>query len=190
MALSARPTKSPLVAVGRALEAIRDQLIAKWANWLVERMSQVPHIDRRTIERQLALLADIVIEMAGPMRRQVEELWFSACDSYGRTGAARGLAAGEVVEEIQYLRELLIHDLSDVIAAMSARHSMAVVLRLNRMLDTGIAHAVVGYTDVLVESLLERRGVVLDASGPRENAVHERLTQLEEELAALRVRRG
>jgi hypothetical protein len=152
-------------------------------------MSDVALIDRPTINRQLALLIDIMVEMAGPLRRQVAELWFNACDGYGRTAAARGLAAGEVVEELQHLREILIRHLSEVIAALPARQSLAAVLRLNRLLDRGISHSVVGYTDVLVETLLNKRGVVLDASGPVENAVHARLEQLEEELAVLRRRR-
>ena len=186
MGLTTRPTKPALAAIGRSLEEKRDELIVQWADWLMRRMSQAPIVDRPTIERQLALLLDIVIEMAGPLRRQIEELWFDSCDAYGRTAAARGLAAGEVVEEIQHLRELLIHNLSDVIAALPARQLMAAVVRLNRSLDRGIAHAVVGYTDVLVETLLEQRGVVLDASGPGSNPVNERLDQLEEELATFK----
>jgi len=186
MGLTARPTKPAFAAVSRSLQANRAKLISEWADWLMERMSQDPIIDRPTTERQLALLLDIVIEMVGPLRRQVEELWFDACDAYGRTAAARGLAAGEVVEEIQHLRDLLMHNLADVIAALPARQLMAAVLRLNRALDRGIAHAVVGYTDVLVETLMERGGVVLDASGPGNNPVRQRLTMLEEELASFR----
>jgi len=182
MGLAARPTNPALAAVARSLEAKREILIAQWADWLMGRMSQDPIIDRPTIERQLALLLDIVIELTGPLRRQIEELWFDACDAYGRTAAARGLAAGEVVEEIQHLRELLIHHLADVIAALPARQLMAAVLRLNRALDRGIAHAVVGYTDVLVETLMEKGGVALTASGPGNNPVHQRLGLLEEEL--------
>jgi hypothetical protein len=66
---------------------------------------------------------------------------------------------------------------------------MAALLRLNRTLDRGIAHAVVGYTDVLVEMLLNKRGVVLDASEPGESSVHQRLAQLEEELHTFREKR-
>jgi len=186
MGLSTRPTIPALAAIGRSLEAKRDELVVQWADWLMERMSQASTVDRPTIERQLALLLDIVIELAGPMRRQISELWFDACDAYGRTAAARGLAAGEVVEEIQHLRELLIHNLSEVIAALPARQLLAAVMRLNRSLDRGIAFAVVGYTDVLVETLMERGGVVLDASGPGNNPVCERLDQLEDELATFK----
>ena len=187
MGLTARPTKPALAAIGRQLELKRDELLVEWADWLMGRMHQDdPAIDRPTIERQLGLILDIVIELAGPLRRQIAELWFDACDAYGRTAAARGLASGEVVEELQHLRELLIHNLADVIAALPARQLMAAVLRLNRSLDRGIAHAVVGYTDVLVETLLEKGGVILDASGPGNNPVRERLDQLEHELATFR----
>ncbi|KPJ83408.1 MAG: hypothetical protein AMS18_17440 [Gemmatimonas sp. SG8_17] len=66
---------------------------------------------------------------------------------------------------------------------------MAALLRLNRLLDRGMAHAVVGYTDVLVETLLNKRGVVFSVSEPVESVVNERLSQLEEELSSLRDRR-
>ncbi len=190
MGLTARPSSPALAAVGRSLSSGRDRLIALWSDWLMGRMSQAPHLDRPTIERQLALLIDVMIEMSGPLRRQGTELWFNACDAYGRTAAARGLAAGEVVEEIQHLRELLIRDLSEVIAALPARQSLATVLRLNRFIDRGISHAVVGYTDVLVETLLNKRGVTFGVSELGEDVVNKRLDQLEEELASLRNRRS
>ncbi len=189
MGLTTRPSKPALTAVGRSLESSRDTLIAQWANWIASRTSEVPLVDRNTLDRQVALLIDAMIEMTGPLRRQVTELWFDACDGYGRTAAARGLAAGEVVEELQYLRELLIRHLSELIASLPARQSMATVLRLNRHLDRGIAHAVVGYTDVLVEMLLNRRGVLLAASDPGKDDVRERLAHIEQELAVLRRKR-
>ncbi|MFQ5704872.1 MAG: hypothetical protein ACE5HT_12730 [Gemmatimonadales bacterium] len=189
MGVTTRPSNPAITAVGRSLESNRDHLVRKWADWLAGRMSQVPIVNRDTIERQLALLVDIVIETTGPLRRQVAELWFNACDTYGRTAAARGLAAGEVVEELQHLRELLIRDLSEVIAALPSRQSLTAVLRLNRLLDKGISHAVVGYTDVLVETLLNQRGVVLDASEGGEIDIVRMLAHLEDELAALKKRR-
>ncbi len=188
MGLTARPSSPALAVVGRSLASKRDLFINRWADWIGSRMSQAPFTDRPTLERQLALLVDIIVEVAGPLRRQATEIWFSACDMYGRSAAARGLASGEVVEEIQYLRELLIRELSEVIAALPARQSLTAILRLNRFLDRGIAHAVVGYTDVLVESLLHKRGIVLNASEPGENHMDEKLSQLEEELEALRER--
>jgi hypothetical protein len=113
-------------------------------------------------------------------------LWLIASEGYGRTAAERGLAAGEVVEELQHLRELLIRHLSELIAALPARASMATVLRLNRILDAGLTHAVVGYTDTLVETLFAQRGVPVGASGPVEDGIAQRLAHVETELERLR----
>jgi len=66
------------------------------------------------------------------------------------------------------------------------RQSMAAVLSLNRLIDTGTAHAVVGYTDALVESLLERQGIPLGAHETEESEVEDRLAQLERELVELK----
>jgi hypothetical protein len=181
-----RPSHPTLVAVSRALAANRDQLVAEWTRWTLARVAAAPTVRVATIERQLGIIVDIMVEMAGPLRRKALELWVTACEGYGRTAAERGLAAGEVVEEIQHLRELLIRHLSEVIAALPARASMANVLRLNRLLDTGIANAVVGYTDALVETLFNQRGVPVGTSGPLEDEIGERLSQAETELARIR----
>src|SRR5947208_8412083 len=95
---------------------------------------------------------------------------------------AGGLAAGKVAEEIQHLRELLIHHLSDIIAALPARYSMATVLRLNRQLDRGVAQAVVGYTDALVETLFNQNGVPVFVQDPLEREIAKRMEHLEAEL--------
>src|SRR5262245_29241540 len=110
------------------MTAGRDDLVAEWAAWIMRRMAQAhPHLLRPILERQLRLLADIVILLTGRVRRQAAQLWFDSCEYYGRAAAGRGLAAGEVVEELQHLRELLIHNLSDIIAAMPARYSLATI---------------------------------------------------------------
>lgn len=181
-----RPSHPTLIAVRRALAVNRDDLVAEWTGWTLRRTAGTPAIPPGTVERQITLLIDVLIELSGPLRRQAMNLWLSACESYGKTAAERGLAAGEVVEEIQHLRELLIRYLSEVIAALPARASMASVLRLNRLVDKGIALAVVGYTDALVETLFTQRGVPVGVSGPLEDEIKERLVQLETELERLR----
>jgi hypothetical protein len=183
-----RPSNPALLAVSATIRQHRDALIAEWARWVSNRLAQAPHIRRPTVDRYLQLMVDIVIQLAGPLRRQATELWFQACEAYGVAAAARGLAAGEVVEEIQQLRELLIRHLSETVSLLPPRQSIAAVLRLNRVLDRGLAHTVVGYTDALVETLLNRRGVPIVASEPAEDEIIQRLTQLEEELARLEER--
>ena len=181
-----RPSQPTLLAVSRALSTQRDVLVEQWSRWILARWGKSSTIRPQTLERQIRLLVDLLIETAGPMRRAALELWLLACEGYGRTAAERGLAAGEVVEELQHLRELLIRILSELIAALPARGSMATVLRLNRILDSGITHAVVGYTDTLVETLFAQRGVPVGASGPFEDEIAQRLALVEAELAQLR----
>lgn len=181
-----RPSQPTLVAVSRALAAQRDVLAGQWTRWILDRVGATPTVRPEMLERQVRLLIDLLIETAGPLRRQALELWLLASEGYGRTAAERGLAAGEVVEELQHLRELLIRHLSELIAALPARASMATVLRLNRILDSGITHAVVGYTDTLVETLFAQRGVPVGSSGPADAELSQRLAQVEAELEQLR----
>lgn len=106
------------------------------------------------IRQELSLLIDVFGTMVGPLRRETKSIWVKVTEEYGRHAAVRGLAAGEVVEELQYLRELLIRFLAPSIAALRPRQGMALLLRLNRLVDRGVAMAVVGYTDALVSSIL------------------------------------
>src|SRR3989337_392572 len=69
MGLTIRPSNPALMAVGRILVANRELLVARWAGWISDRLTQAPHIKRPTVERQLTLLIDILVEMAGPPRR-------------------------------------------------------------------------------------------------------------------------
>ncbi len=137
----------------------RDELVQEWADWLGDRMTASTTIPRSLVERELRLIIDIMVQLVGPYRREAKAVWEKVCDHYGRTAAARGLAAGEVVEEIQYLRELMTRRLAPIVAAMRARQSMAMLLHLNRALDQGIAAAVVGYTDALVATMFSQNGV-------------------------------
>jgi hypothetical protein len=72
----------------------------------------------------------------------------------------RGLAAGEVIEEFQILREGVIRLLyQEPPLEGRARLSLREVLRLNRALDAGVTHASVGHTDALFFSLFEGSGI-------------------------------
>ena len=147
---SSHPTQ--LAAAKAALEA-RDAMVAEWVDWLVDR-SGSQNIPRPIVERQFRLVIDTLVEMLGPLKREARIVWKHVMEHFGRTAAARGLAAGEVVEELQQLRVLLIKYIGTTVAAMRPRRAVAVFLRLNEIVDSGIVAAVVGYTDALVASLL------------------------------------
>lgn len=143
-------------------------MVHRWSQWLGGRHTTSRTIPADLVNRELALLVDTLGALIGPLRREARPLWGKVTEHYGRVAAARGLAAGEVVEEMQYLRELLIRYLAPVLAAMRPRQGMALLLRLNRLVDTGVAMAVVGYTDAIVATLMRheetpRNGMELDA---------------------------
>lgn len=163
----------------------RDVMIAEWADWLVQGVSTATAIPRQLLERELRLLYDILVESVGPLRRSIGEVWHHACEHYGRVGAARGLAAGEIVEEIQYLRELIIRRIGPVLTGLRQRQAMAIILRMNATLDKGIAIAVVGYTDALVATLFTQNGVPRPDSALDQLEIEKQLGQFEGELNAV-----
>jgi len=153
-----RASHPTLVAASRALAAQRESMLARWSDWLGERLTASKSVSRPLVEHQLGLVLDVMIALVGPLRRETKPIWMALAEHYGRLAAARGLAAGEVVEEMQYLRELLIRYLAPAIAALRPRQGMALLLRLNRLVDQGVTRAVVGYTDALVQGLLAADG--------------------------------
>lgn len=163
----------------------RDAMIREWADWLADRVSTAAAIPRGTLERELRLLYDILVESVGPMRRSITDVWRHACEHYGRFGAARGLAAGEVVEELQYLRELLIRRIGPVLPGLRQRQAMAIILRLSATLDKGMAVAVVGYTDALVATLFSQNGVPTPHSALDYHDIERQLEQIEGQLQAV-----
>ena len=181
---SSRPSAPTLLAVGRAIGNERSGLAERWGGWIVARGADGHVLSKEDLGRVLFVLVSILGHMAGPLRREARETWLAATELFGRLAEARGLSAGEVVDELQHLRELLIVELGDLIVAMPARQQMAAVLRVNRVCDLGVANAVVGYTDALVAKMFSRDGVPV----PTADSVQEllsRLAALEAELARL-----
>lgn len=129
-------------------------MVGRWIAWLGERITGTSSTPRDLVEAEFLLILDVFATMVGPLRREAKTIWNQVTELYGRHAATRGLAAGEVVEEMQYLRELLIRHLAPAIAQLRPRQAMALLLRLNRLVDKGVAMAVVGYTDAMVATLL------------------------------------
>jgi hypothetical protein len=173
------------LAASRVIFDLRDEMVTQWADWLGDRMQTSTTIPRPIIERELRLIIELLGEMVGPVRREIEPVWNHACEHFGRLAAARGLAAGEVVDEMQFLRELLIRNLAPVLAAMRPRRAMAIMLQLNRVLDKGIGVTVVGYTDALVATIFAQNGVPGPGTAVDAEEVDRHLEQLEGELAAV-----
>jgi hypothetical protein len=162
-------------------------MIPEWADWLTERPGS-SNIPRPVLERQARLVLDTMIAMLGPLRREAKIVWQHVTEHYGRMAAARGLASGEVVEELQQLRVLLIKHTGALIAAMRPRRAVAIFLRLNAIIDRGIAQSVVGYTDALVASLLMTDRHTQPLTETSADDTSRQLEALEAELASITAR--
>jgi hypothetical protein len=182
---SSHPTQ--LAAAKATLDA-RDAMVAEWTDWLAGR-SGSRNIPRPMVERQYRLIIETLVEMLGPLKREAKMVWQHVMEHYGRTAAARGLAAGEVVEELQQLRVLLIKYIGAFVSVMRPRRAVAVFLRLNAIVDSGIAAAVVGYTDALVASLLLTDRDTQQLTEANATDMAKQLDMLETELGPLAGRR-
>lgn len=183
-----RSSHSTQLAAARAILDAREAMVAEWAEWLEQHASTTSY-PRPLLVRQLQLVANGLVEMLGPLRREAKPVWGHLMEHYGRTAATRGLAAGEVVEEIQQLRLLLIKYIGAFVAAMRPRRAVAVFIRLNNIVDRGIAQAVVGYTDALVASLMMTDRHTQSLTEFSAEDIERQLESLEAELATVAVRR-
>lgn len=173
------------MVASRAIGEHRDTMVDQWLDWLGERATGTSTQSHELLYQELGLLVDVFGALVGPLRRDARAIWQRAAQGYGRHAAARGLAAGEVVEELQFFRELLIRNLAPAIAALRPRQSMGLLLRLNRLLDKGVAMAVVGYTDAIVATLLPSDGEDSPGRIDDTDSIRAELDQVREELSHL-----
>ncbi len=155
-----------------------------WFDEILHRVSMEPEMER-ILERFLKLLTRMIPGALDHRRSVVDPVWKRAAELYGTLGAQRGLAAGDIVEEFQIVREAVLRILFQ---APPKRYGSALslsdALRLNRFLDSGVTHASIGHTDGLFFALFQGNGVspVPDAKLVAE--VEEQLESLEVEWAA------
>jgi len=107
----------------------------------------------------------------GDQREVGLEVWEQAAHLYGSIAVRRGLAAGEVVEELQLLRNVILRlflvgapgETGTPVSppAEGGRESLPPLelLALNRVLDRGVSRASVAYMDDLFFAHLQGSGV-------------------------------
>ena len=178
-----RPSAPTLIAVGRRIAAARDGLVDSWFDAVTSRHTGEDVLEPLELRRTLCLIVSLLGHMTGALRRETRDTWYAATELYGRMAEARGLSAGEVVDELQHLRELLIIELGDLIVALPARQQLPAVFRVNRACDSGVSNAVVGYTDALVAKMFSRDGVPV----PTADSLSEMLESLHRLEADLRL---
>ncbi len=141
----------------------------------------------QVVDSFVEVLCELLVRVLGPFRREVEPLWLSAAELFGRAAASRGLAAGEIIEELQILRELVIRDLYRAPPmAGRARLSLRDILLLNRAIDRVVTHGSVGHTDALFFQLFDADADETLSSEPEVTlGVMEQLAVIRREVKAI-----
>ena len=181
------PSRTPItVSTAHRLEEWLEQNVEVLADhWVDEVLSRASDDDgvEVLLERFLRLLASLVPKAVGGHRSVVAPTWKKAAELYGSLGAQRGLAAGEIVEEFQVLREAVIRlSFESPPARFGAAFSLGDALGLNRFLDSGVTHASIGHTDALFFAMFHGSGVPRIPTAQLVAEVDEQLEALEEEL--------
>lgn len=160
-----------------------DRLAAGWLSAVLTRYHRTAPEQTPLLDDFLRLLVSMLPAAMGPHRRQLDPVWQSAAELYGSFGVARGLAAGEVVEEFQLLREGLIRMLfKEPPSSSGASVFASEVLRLNRFLDTGVTQASVGHMDRLFFDLFQGGGSTSQLTPAVVTEIRHQLAGIEEEL--------
>ena len=137
------------------------------------------------VGRFMSQLTALLPWLLGPHAPHIQPLWDRTAELFGSIGAKRGLAAGEVIEEFQILRYVLIRRLHEE-PPPGGRVSLRDTLRLNRVVDRGIVHASVGHTDVLFFQFFEAQERPIENSpGDIVREAEAQLALVDEELAQI-----
>lgn len=141
-----------------------EEIVERWSLEIRARNSDLEPPLTDLVDDFVGLIVGMLPQAMGPLRDSVRPLFQQSAELYGNLGALRGLAAGEAVEEMQLLREVLLrflytdpprHGDGGIPGAIGLRE----LLQLNRLIDEGVTFASVGHTDTLFFSLLHGSGV-------------------------------
>jgi len=169
--------------------------------WLKERDGQIARRWRAEIRVRedrrgddgdgfLGLFLDNLISFLAPClgdyRDAGEEIWQQATHLYGSLALHRGLAAGEVVEELQLLRGVILKLLLEAPPEdWGHRGFRRELLALNEVLDRGVVRASVAYTDDLFFAHLQGSGVPEGVTADVEEEIGRQLDSFRKELERL-----
>lgn len=163
-----------------------DDVAERWSAAIRDQESPGTESEDQIVDAFTRHLVRFLPWMLGPYRDSVEPLWTRSAELFGSVAARRGLAAGEVIEEFQVLRELVIRDLyRDPPLGGRLPLSLREILRLNRGIDRGVTHASVGHTDALFFQFFEADGAVGATGEELLQEVLEQLGHIEEEMATV-----
>jgi len=165
------------------LEARADRIRDRWLSDVESRDQNWSDELRALTVEFFDLFLDMLPHGLGPFKEHVEPIWVQTAELFGSMAAKRGLAAGEVIEEFQILRDAVIRFLYMEPPAPGPLHiSLRDLLRVNRFVDRGVTQASVGHTDALFFALFQGTGVSESLTEGNVAEIREQLEILREEF--------
>jgi hypothetical protein len=147
------------------LEGQESTIAARWYQELMA-ASRGPKDDGATLlESVVTHLVSFISPCLGEQRERGLEVWQQATHLYGSLALLRGLAAGEVVEELQLLRNVILRLFlvdappGPTLGEKGQTFAPLELLALNRVLDVGVVRASIAYVDDLFFAHLQGSGV-------------------------------
>lgn len=171
----------------RWLEARRDIIAERWTAQIRIREDRRKDSADGLLESVLDELVALLPSTVGERREEAQDLWQTATHLYGSLALRRGLASGEVLEELQLLREvvfrLLFQDPPE--PGFGDPAFARELLILNRALDLGVVQSAVAYLDDLFFAHLQGSGIPEPVTAEVENEILRQLGNLRREMAEL-----
>ncbi|MDT8367701.1 MAG: hypothetical protein RQ745_00735 [Longimicrobiales bacterium] len=162
-------------------------LLERWLSAVRGRGNGDPGDGRdELLESFLHLFVDLLPRCMTPMRAHADPLWNRAAELFGSFAANRGLAAGEVIEEVQILRESVIRMMyQDPPGPPTGARGLREVLHFNRLADRLVTHASVGHTDALFFALFQGSGIPEALSDEVRYELRGQLEEIRSEMESL-----
>jgi hypothetical protein len=162
----------------------KDLIVRKWFSEIRPPEAEQDGPRRDLLVYFLETLVLILPHCIGNGRDREAGLWEQASHLYGALALQRSLAAGEVVEELQRLRSVLLRLLleSPPWTGLS-KESLKDLHALNRSLDAAVVSACVAYTDDLFFAHLQGSGVPEDITTEVQEEMRTRLDSFRRRVA-------
>lgn len=145
---------------------VQEQKISeRWYQELMAGSGKPGGEEAALLKRMVDHMVSFLPPCFGERRETGLEIWQQAAHLYGSVAVRRGLAAGEVVDELQLLRNvalrLFLADRPSGGPEDGGQEAIPLLefLTLNRVLDVGVSRASIAYVDDLFFAHLQGSGV-------------------------------
>lgn len=175
----------------RWLEDRTEVIATRWAAEVTLREGRRGDENEVLRNKFLRELVSFLPACLGERRGTGEDVWQAATHLYGSLALRRGLAAGEVVEELQLLRGVILRLLLETPPSTTGQPTLSRdLLTLNRVLDLGVVQSSVAYVDDLFFAHLQGSGIPEAVTAEVVEEVRRALVGFHRELAKADPRKG